>query len=186
VDKQTDTQTNRQTKYSTPAAHARTWGQNKKEWLPHFKAFHIYTVCADPSVPAVVAEDQTTAWNGTDFPILSYPFPLRDNQTEKLFFMHTLDKRQTSPGTWLLNMLIDILLCVHSVCCCMHLLFLQMYQLPCRTFCCLQTAGFLSKSTETGVEFRRSHWVQIQLMLLLLTSTSGKLINTLIPLQAII
>lgn len=59
---------------------------------------YLYAVHADPLMPTVVDEDQTTAWNGTAFPDLRYPFPLNDNQTEHLFFMHTHSKRQTSPG----------------------------------------------------------------------------------------
>jgi len=59
--------------------------------------------------------------------------------------------------------------------CCTHWLLWQVYQPPCRTFCCLQTAGFLSKLTEMGVGCRHLRWIPIQLMPLLSTLTSGKL-----------
>ena len=141
---------------------------------------YLYAVHADPLMPLVVDEDQTTAWNGTAFPDLRYPFPLNDNQTENLFFMHTLSKRQTSPGgictvtkdencMWICSS-------TYTECdCCTHWLLWQVYHLPCRTFCCLQTAGFLSKLTKMGVGCRHLRWIPIQLMPLLSTLTSGKL-----------
>ena len=56
----------------------------------------MHTVDADPPDALIDTKNQTTAWNGRDFPDVKYPLPLRENEMELLFHVHTRDRRQTA------------------------------------------------------------------------------------------
>lgn len=56
----------------------------------------MHTVDADPLDALIDTKNQTTAWNGRDFPDVKYPLPLRENEMELLFHVHTRDRRQTA------------------------------------------------------------------------------------------
>ena len=54
----------------------------------------MHTVDADPLDALIDTKNQTTAWNGRDFPDVKYPLPLSQNEMELLFHVHTRDRRQ--------------------------------------------------------------------------------------------
>lgn len=57
----------------------------------------MHAVDADLPDALIDTKNQSTAWNGRSFPDVKYPLPLRENEMELLFHVHTRDRRQTAP-----------------------------------------------------------------------------------------
>ena len=123
-------------------------------------------------------EVQSTAWNGENSQNLKYPLPLRE---KPLYYIHTRDKRQTSPGgTYFYDFTNGLKLygsmtsknmwiqfhsnSIVSVPCCA---WLQVHQLWCKTFCTLLLNDFLFTSTVMEVGCKDLYCLTIALLLLL-------------------